>query len=174
MRGAPHYHVLLWIENSPVIGVDCETTVLRWIRERITCRVPAKVTNPELHRLVTKYQMHRCSSYCKRTIKVGGVFITQCKFGFPRPESDEGRVNQVEDCLKSRSKIYDLPRSFSEIRVNDYNPTLLLLGKANLDIQFISENSLALAHYVTGYVTKAEKSHMHEIWGRNWWQRNNL
>lgn len=50
------------------------------------------------------------------------------------------------------------------MRVNDYNPVLLLLWKANLDIQFISENSLALAHYVTGYVTKAERSHMHEIW----------
>ena len=48
--------------------------------------------------------------------------------------------------------------------MNDYNPILLLLWKANLDIQFISENSQALAHYVTGYVTKAEKSHMHELW----------
>ena len=70
----------------------------------------------------------------------------------------------VEDCLKGRNKIYDLPRSFSEMRVNDYNPILLLLWKANLDVQFVSENYLALAHYVTGYITKAEKSHMHEIW----------
>ena len=50
------------------------------------------------------------------------------------------------------------------MRVNDYNPVLLLLWKANLDIQLISENSLALAHYVTGYMTKAKKNHMHEIW----------
>ena len=33
-----------------------------------------------------------------------------------------------------------------------------------MDIQFISESSLALAQYVTGYITKAEKSHMQEIW----------
>ena len=72
-------------------------------------------------------------------------------------ETDEGKINKVEDCLKSRNKIYDLPGSFSEMRVNDYNPVLLLLWKANLNIQFISENSLALAHYVTGYVTKAER-----------------
>ena len=52
------------------------------------------------------------------------------------------------------------------MQVNDYNPTLLLLWKANFDIQFISENSHALAHYVTGYVTKPEKSHMHEIWDK--------
>ena len=50
------------------------------------------------------------------------------------------------------------------MQVNDYNPILLLWWKANLDVQFVSENSLALAHYVTRYVTKAEKSYMHEIW----------
>ena len=40
----------------------------------------------------------------------------------------------------------------------------MLLWKANTDIQFVSESSLALAHYVTGYVTKAEKSNMQDIW----------
>ena len=66
--------------------------------------------------------------------------------------------------MKSRNKIYDLARSFSETRVNDYNPMLLSLWRANIDIQFVSEDSLALAHYVTGYVTKAEKSHLLDLW----------
>ena len=48
--------------------------------------------------------------------------------------------------------------------MNDYNPLLLMLWKANIDIQFIAEASLALAHYVSGYVTKAERSNMQEIW----------
>ena len=95
MRGAPHYHVLLWIKEAPVIGVDYESTVLKWIQERITCRMADKASNPELHRLVTKYQMHKCSSYCKRTVKVGGAFLTCCKFGFPRVETDEGKIHQV-------------------------------------------------------------------------------
>ena len=38
-----------------------------------------------------------------------------------------------------------------------------MLWKANLDIQFVAESSLALAHYVSGYVTKAERSNM-QIW----------
>ena len=75
-------------------------------------------------------------------MKIGGAFLTCCKFGLPRVETNEGKINNVEDCLKNRNKIYDLPRSFSEMRVNDYNPILLLLWN----------------------VTKAEKSHMHEIW----------
>ena len=62
--------------------------------------------------------------------------------------------------MKSRNKIYNLARSFSETRVNDCNSVLLSLWRANIDIQFVSEDSLALAHYVTGYVTKAEKSHL--------------
>ena len=70
----------------------------------------------------------------------------------------------VEEKLKKRQKIYQITRTEAEVRVNDYNPLLLLLWKANMDIQFVSESSLALAHYVSGYVTKAERSNMSEIW----------
>ena len=49
-------------------------------------------------------------------------------------------------------------------RRNDYNPLLLYLWKANLDIQYVADSSLVLAHYVTAYVMKAEKSHMQELW----------
>ena len=51
-----------------------------------------------------------------------------------------------------------------EVRVNDYNPLLLMLWQANIDIQYVAKSSLALAHYVSGYVTKAERSNMQEIW----------
>jgi len=154
-RGAPHYHV--WIEGAPVIGKDSDTDVLHFIQKHVTCRIPEQASNPELYHLVT---MHKCSKYCKRMRKVGGVYITRCKFSFPRLESEEARLNPVEESLKDRNKIYTLPRSTTEMRVNDYNPLLLLLWQANIDIQFVSESSLALANYVTGYVTK---SHMQEI-----------
>ena len=163
-RGAPHYHVLLWIKDAPVIGCDDSAVVLKWIQERVTCHIPDKKTSPELHELVTRYQMHKCSAYCKRRRKVGSTFITYCKFGFPRPACETGIVHSVEDSLKTRKKIYELPRTESEVRVNDYNPLILLLWKANIDIQFVSESSLALAHYVSGYVTKAERSNMQDIW----------
>ena len=64
----------------------------------------------------------------------------------------------------SHRKMYKLPRSPEEIRINNYNPLLLLLWKANMDLQFVGESTLAIAHYVTGYVTKAEKSNMQELW----------
>ena len=70
----------------------------------------------------------------------------------------------MQDSLKSRNRIYKLARTETDIRVNDHNPLLLLLWKANNDIQFVAESSLALAYYVSGYVTKAERSNMQEIW----------
>ena len=163
-RGAPHYHVLLWIKDAPVIGVDPEHAVTEWISKRISCHIPDEKGSPELHRLVTKYQLHKCSNYCRRKKKYGSAYVTHCKFGFPREVVDETVLNNVEDSLKSRSKVYHLQRSLGEERVNDYNPLLLYLWKANLDIQYVADSSLALAHYVTAYVTKAEKSHMQELW----------
>ena len=70
----------------------------------------------------------------------------------------------MDECLKSSHRqMYKLPRSPQEIRINNYNPLLLMLWKANMDLQFIGE-SLAVAHYVTGYITKAEKSNMQDVW----------
>ena len=48
--------------------------------------------------------------------------------------------------------------------VNDYNPLLLMLWRANMDLQYISETSLALTEYVSVYITKAEKSNVQDIW----------
>ena len=33
-----------------------------------------------------------------------------------------------------------------------------------MDLQYIAEKSLSLTEYVTGYVTKAEKSHARDLW----------
>ena len=57
-RGAPHYHVLLWIK-----------VVTAWIDKTISCQIPDEKVSPELHHLVTKYQLHKCSNYCRHKKK---------------------------------------------------------------------------------------------------------
>ena len=122
------------------------------------CRIPEEDSNPELHQLVNKYQRHKCTRYCQRWKKVKGIFITYCRFGYPRQTCEIATLPSMDKCLKSSHRqMYKLPRSPQEIRINNYNPLLLMLWKANLDLQFIGESSLAAAQYVTGYVTKAEK-----------------
>ena len=53
----------------------------------------------------------------------------------------------------SNRKIHNLPRS-PEITINNYNPLLLMLWKANMDLQYIGESSLAIAQYVESILTK--------------------
>ena len=81
------------------------------------------------------------------------------------------KINNVDEALKSMKKIYLLSLSENETCINDYNPLLLLLWKANMDNQFIAEQSLALAHYVTGSITKPERRCMQDIWNELLHQR---
>ena len=157
-RGAPHYHILLWIEGAPIAGKDDDDVVLQWIQERITCRIPEEQSNPELHQLVTKY-------HAAITVD-GGNELRALSLHIVGLDSHVDHVKvQLDECMKmSHRKMYKLPRSPDEIRINNYNPLLLMLWKANMDLQFIGESSLAIAYYVTGYVTKAERSNMQDLW----------
>ena len=106
----------------------------------------------------------RCTSavYTARE-KSSGVESLSLPANSISPESPV--LHFVEEKLKKRQKIYELKCSESEVRVNNYNPLFLLLWKANIDIQFVAESSLALSHYVTGYGTKADNS---TLYGRLW------
>ena len=51
---------------------------------------------------------------------------------------ESATLQPVNECLKSSQRqMYKLPRSPEEIRIN-YNPLLLMLWKANMDIQYIA------------------------------------
>ena len=165
-RGAPHYHMVVWIDGAPIVGVDDPDIVTSFIDDRITCKLPNKDDNPTLHKLVTKYNTHVCNNYCRRVKKVNGTFIVKCRFLFPHPVSDTTQLYNVDECLKSKKTLYSLARTSEETRINAYNPLLMLLWKANvnMDIQYIGESSGALCNYISGYITKAEKSHMQETW----------
>ena len=96
-------------------GKDNDDMVLRWIQERITCCIPEEDSNPKLHRLVMKYQYHKCNNYCRRRKQVKGTFITLCRFRFPGPTCESATLFSVNECMKlSHRKIYSLPRSPNE------------------------------------------------------------
>ena len=54
MHGAHHYHIVLWIRDSPVLGRDGPEEVLSFTQERKTCHLPDSKASPDLHALVTK------------------------------------------------------------------------------------------------------------------------
>jgi hypothetical protein len=58
-RGAPHIHSILWIKDAPVIGKDSPQDIMNFISRFITCRMPDQVKEPEMHKFVSKYQVHK-------------------------------------------------------------------------------------------------------------------
>ena len=75
-----------------------------------------KKISPELHRLVTHFQLHKCSSYCRRKKRYRNGYITYCKFGFPREVVDETVLNNVEDQGK-KFTICNAPQRKREIMI---------------------------------------------------------
>jgi hypothetical protein len=62
-RGSPHIHMLIWLENAPVFGVDKDEDVIAFIDRIITCSRPDN--NSELLELVNR-QTHRHSHTCRK------------------------------------------------------------------------------------------------------------
>jgi hypothetical protein len=171
-RGMPHYHCVLWIDGAPRLGIDDNKTVADFVNARITCRKPDPEKEPLLADKVNKYQMHKCNSGCLRTGRsVNGRWVPkQCRFGYPRPERDEIQFNNVMKTNAKRSRgnakarLYELPRTQFERTINDYNPLILLLWGGNVDVQYVGESTSAVARYIVGYVTKAEKTQLQDFW----------
>ena len=170
--GAPHYHILLWNKAAPVIGKDAPADILKYINKYVTCAVPDEIASLNgSHKYVNAFQRHKCNAYCMRKFKTDqGQCYTHCRFGFPRTASLTAKLNDAFSSMRHRQKsksskrLYKLPRTAKESHINDYNPTLLLVLGANVDVQYIGESSWSLAKYVTSYITKAEKVEMEELW----------
>ena len=71
---------------------------------------------------------------------------------------DESIANRRK--LKKKNRFYDLPRTESEKYINDWMPAIGIIWKGNMDAQFVSEKSITLTRYITGYGTKGEKTNI--------------
>ncbi|KAL5272240.1 hypothetical protein ACHWQZ_G000453 [Mnemiopsis leidyi] len=177
-RGTIHFHCFFWIDGAPVIGKSSDEEISSFVQRHITCRLPDPVRESSLLNVVNSYQLHKCRPYClrkfrsknaskvKRQSDLGNKTDSNvaCRFGFPRPKSKKFVLNEVltsvvaRKAKKMRKRLYDLPRSEDERRVNDYNSILSFLWSGNMDIQFLAEDTHCITEYVTKYITKSETS----------------
>ena len=90
-RGAPHIHCLLWVENAPVFDQDDDETVTAFVDRYISCKLPDKSADPELHEMVTNVQMHNKnhSPSCKKGKKT-------CRFNFPKCVTKETFISRPD------------------------------------------------------------------------------
>lgn len=167
-RGAPHVHMKLWISNAPILGVNSNKEIIDFIDSYISCAI--ETGNNELDELVRKFQIHKCTKSCQRFCKSFKNGAIKCRYGYPKLPCKETKINGVKKAVESRrkgkklEKLYSLIRNYECTLVNDYNPILLLIWRANMEIQFLGEKSMILNRYVTTYITKADKSASESLW----------
>ena len=106
LRGAPHAHVLLWLEKPMSINQ---------IEELLSAHIPDIEISPILNQYVKGKMIHSCvPTRCFKNPQ-----HPYCKCGFPKPLCEE-------TFLDSNGQ-YHLKRSEEEKRVVEYHPLLLLL-----------------------------------------------
>ena len=66
-RGSPHIHMLIWLENAPVFGVDKDEEVIAFIDKIITCSKPDN--DPKLLELLHRQTHRQAFSYMPKKIK---------------------------------------------------------------------------------------------------------
>ena len=95
-RGSPHIHMLIWLENAPMFGVDKDEDVTAFIDKIITCGKPEN--DSKLLEFVNR-QTHRHSHTCrKKAQKI-------CRFNYPQPPMRSTQILYPLDDDTSRTVI---------------------------------------------------------------------
>ena len=110
-RGSPHIHMLIWLEDAPVFGLDKDEDVTAFVDKIITCKKPDD--DPILLDLVNR-QTHRHSHTCRKKKNV-------CRFNYPQPPMRSTQIlHPLENDISPATK-RNLKQSWKDImkKLND-------------------------------------------------------
>ncbi|CEP09614.1 hypothetical protein [Parasitella parasitica] len=136
-RGSPHIHLVLWTEKTVDQLIDMGV---------VHTGFPPGVSqnDPLMHHLVNTHQLHTCNeNYCKR-----GQPDRPCRFGFPKPQSPVTYMDENHQVIYRRD--------VTDCMVNNYNPYLLAVFRANMDIQY--NDGPQAVRYLAKYMAKDDYS----------------
>ena len=96
-RGSPHIHMLIWLENAPVFGVDKDDDVTSFIDKIITCHLPLN-NELELLNLVNRQTLPCRFNYPQ-------LLIRSTKILHPLEDSiSENDVRKLKDMWKNKAE----------------------------------------------------------------------
>jgi len=154
-RGMPHLHMVVWLAQRP--------TADQW-DEMIWAEIPDRETHPELHDLLIKLHVHRCSAeYCGRNPVTNQG---ECRFHFPMPFSAETLcyANDAQVCHRRRApsdggqqvilpSSGDRPaRTVDNSMISTYNPFLTMRYRSHINV--VPVTSLRVLSYLFDYMNK--------------------
>ena len=149
-RGSAHIHALVWTKHAPNLDtIEGRKLAPAFIDKYISTMEPSTIDDPELKELVQRLQTHAHNDYCMKGNK-------RCRFEFPRPLTKETKIKTSEADDITQTRFYETKRLTEKDRmINAYNPTILKIWKANMDIQLVA-SIYGLVNYICSYITKAE------------------
>ncbi len=129
-RGSPHAHTILWIKNSPKLGLDPDQEVCSFIDRYVWCCIPEDDHN--LANMVQKVQRHKHSATCRRN--------GQCRFHYPRPPSPHTLIahetNQCspEEWTEAQQALNAVHKMLNSNEIGDDSTLEDVLAKANVSM----------------------------------------
>lgn len=101
-RGMCHFHMVIWIESAPVIGISTHEEIANFIMSSVSCALPDRKVSPMLYNRVASFQQHKHNTYCMRNKKTNNGIMKVCRFGFDRPVTNEFVLRNVQTSIVSR------------------------------------------------------------------------
>ena len=76
-RGTQHFHAAVHVKDAPQIDRELDEEVISFIDKYISCALPDVDSDPELHDLITKRQVHHHTRTCKKkqVLHVGSTIL---------------------------------------------------------------------------------------------------
>ncbi|XP_033758253.1 uncharacterized protein LOC117340598 [Pecten maximus] len=150
MRGSPHLHSLWWIQDAPDLDTDeGRQQAPAFIDKYISTKIP--VDDLLMKRRVDALQKHSHTRSCQKYLNNKQGF---CRFGYPQPLSSQTVMKNAID-MKRSPHCYTIKRQPGSENINPYNPDLLRVWNANMDIQLVG-SVYGAAKYVCSYICKPE------------------
>ena len=82
-----------------------------------------------MNEIIVNCQTHKCKATCLKKSK------EKCRFNYPMNESEETRILKEDEIHKNNNKFVIMKRNVNEKYINNYNPVILEMWQANMDIQ---------------------------------------
>lgn len=145
LRGSVQIHMVVWCEQMPTFDSPEDVELLDQI---VTCEVLDSEENHEMHDMVIRLQSQRHTHTCYEK-------DAHCRFAFPRSVSSATRILDEEQTARNKGKFYILKGKDSATMINSYNPQLIKIWSANIDVQSCGL-ALGIAYYISKYISKSE------------------